>query len=238
MAESDTLAWPSGGNMSALKFFYSSVGAKVVMAVTGFLLFIYVLGHMLGNWQVFAGPERLNAYAEFLHSHMGLLWTARAVLFVCLVLHVWSASRLTLDNRAARPVSYVVNRPVKAGLASRNMYLTGAMIFFFVTYHILQFTVRVTNPEYATLRDAQGNFNVYAMVVEGFSNPLISAVYIIAMILLGIHLWHGISSMFQSLGLVRPRYRRFVDTLGPAIASIIIVGEIAMPISILAGFVH
>jgi succinate dehydrogenase / fumarate reductase, cytochrome b subunit len=220
-----------------VRFFFSSLGAKMVMAVTGLLLLLYVLAHMAGNWQVFAGPEQLNSYAELLHAHMTLLWLARAALIVILVLHVWAGSRLTLANRAARPDGYAVSKPVKASWPSRNMYVSGAMIFFFVTYHILQFTVRVTNPGYRELTDATGRFDVYAMVVEGFDNPLTAGAYIIAMVLLGIHLWHGASSMFQSVGITRPRTRRFLDGLGPVLATTIIVGEISMPIAILAGFI-
>ncbi len=221
-----------------LRFWNTSVGAKIVMAVTGLVLFGFVIGHMLGNWQVFSGPEKLNAYAEFLHSHAGLLWTTRTVVIISVVLHIWSASRLTLDNRAVRPVAYVVNTPRKANFASRNMYLTGAMVFFFLAYHLMQFTWRWTNPEFASLKDAAGRMDVYAMVVAGFQNPLISGAYIIAMVLLGIHLWHGISSMFQSLGITRPKYRGFFDGLGPVVASLIVIGEIVMPIAVLTGRVH
>ena len=220
-----------------IKFFFTSVGAKVTMALTGFLLFAYVIGHMIGNWQVFLGPDQLNSYAEFLHAHYVLLWVARVGLFVALVLHVWSASRITLDNRAARPEPYAVNTPVKASWASRNMYLTGAMIFFFVLYHVLQFTLRVTNPDYQAFADANGRFDVYTMVVTGFSNGWIAATYIIAMVLLGIHLWHGGSSMFQSLGLTRPGNRQLLDRVGPMLATVIVVGEISIPIAILAGLV-
>jgi succinate dehydrogenase / fumarate reductase cytochrome b subunit len=220
-----------------LKFFYSSVGAKITMAVTGFLLFVWLIGHMVGNLQVFEGPEKLNSYAEFLHEHGGLLWFTRGAMLVLLVLHVWSASRLTLLNQAARPVAYAVNKSREAGLASRNMYLTGAMIFFFLLYHLLQFTFRVTNPQYQSLTDHAGRFDVYTMVVSGFQNLWISASYIIAMVLLGIHLWHGVSSMFQTVGVVRPKYRGFFNGLGPVVASVIVLGEISMPIAILAGLV-
>ena len=224
--------------MSGLtKFFFSSVGAKVTMAVTGFLLFAFVVTHMLGNWQVFSGPEKLNTYAEFLRAHAGLLWTARVGLIVCLVLHVWSASRLTLLNQGARPVDYVVKKSRQAGLASRNMFLTGAMIFFFVLYHLLQFTFHVTNPQYQGFTEPSGRFDVYSMVVAGFSNFWIAAAYIIAMVLLGIHIWHGISSMFRTLGITRPKYRSFWDGLGPVVATLIVIGEVSMPIAILAGLV-
>lgn len=222
--------------MSRLARFVSvSVGAKMVMAVTGLLLLLFVIGHMVGNWQVFAGPEKLNSYGALLHAHPLLLWTARSGLLIAVVLHVWSASMLTLANRAARPQPYVVKRSVEAGWASRNMYLSGAMVFFFVLYHLLQFTWRVTNPSFQSMIDHDGRFDVYSMVVSGFANPWISAAYIIAMILLGIHLWHGASSMFQSLGITRPSTRKLFDSIGPLVAIAVVVGEISMPIAILAG---
>lgn len=224
--------------MSGLtKFFYTSVGAKMVMAVTGFLLFAFVLGHMAGNLQVFAGADKLNSYAAFLQSNQVLLWFVRASLLVILVLHVWSSSRLTLDNRAARGTSYVVNKPVKASFPSRNMYLTGAMVFFFVAYHLAHFTLGWTHPEIKAFIDPLGRPDVYRMVVVGFSSVWVSSTYIIAMVLLGIHLWHGASSMFQSLGMTRPRYRGFFDGFGPVFASLIVLGNVSMPIAILAGLV-
>jgi succinate dehydrogenase cytochrome b subunit len=220
-----------------MKFWYTSVGAKIIMATTGVILFGFVIGHMLGNWQVFSGPDKLNEYANFLHTHVGLTWTTRVVVGLSAVLHIWSASRLTLDNRAARPVAYVVSKSREASWASRNMYLTGAMVFAFIAYHLAQFTFRWLNPELANKTDAAGHFDVYAMVVGGFQNPLISGLYIIAMALLGIHLWHGVSSMFQSVGIVRPKYRGFFNSLGPVVASLIVIGEISMPIAILVGLV-
>lgn len=217
-------------------FFFSSVGAKIVMAVTGFLLAVFVLGHMAGNLQVFAGPEKLNNYAHMLQSLGGLLWVARALLLVTLVLHVWSSTRLTLMNRAARPVPYVNKGNVQTTIASRNMYITGAMILFFLAYHLAQFTFGVTNPD-IMLKDPMGQPNVYGMVVAGFSNPIISGLYIIAMVLLGLHLSHGVSSMFQSIGINRPGYNRFVNAIGPVVAGLIVLGNISMPIAALAGLV-
>jgi succinate dehydrogenase / fumarate reductase cytochrome b subunit len=219
------------------RFWNTTVGAKMVMAVTGVVLLGFVIGHMLGNWQVFAGPESLNAYAEYLHTHLALTWTTRLVVLASLVLHVWAASRLTLDNRAVRPVGYVVSKSQQASWASRNMYLSGALIFAFIAYHLAQFTFRWLNPAMASARDQAGRFDVYSMVVGAFQSPIISGLYIVAMVLLGAHLWHGISSTFHSLGIVRPKYSGFIDGLGPVLATVIVLGEIAMPIAVLIGVV-
>lgn len=209
----------------------------MVMAVTAAVLFGFVIGHMLGNWQVFAGPEALNGYAEYLRTHLAVTWTTRVVVLVAFVAHIWSASKLTLRNRAVRPVEYVMRTSREASWASRNMYLTGALVFVFVAYHLAQFTFRWLNPEAATARDPAGRLDVYGMVVGAFQSPIISGLYIVAMLLLGAHLWHGVGSMFQSLGIVRPRYRRFFDGLGPVTATVIVIGEVAMPVAVLTGLV-
>jgi succinate dehydrogenase / fumarate reductase cytochrome b subunit len=223
--------------MQLTKLWSISVGAKMLMAVTGVLLLLFVVGHMVGNWQVFAGPDALNGYAALLHAHPVLLWTARSGLLVAVVLHVAAGSLLTLTNRSVRPQPYAVTRSVEAGLASRNMYLSGAMVSAFVLLHLLQFTWKETNPTYQALLDASGRPDVYTMVVSAFANPWISAVYIVAMLLLGAHLWHGAASVFQSLGITRPSTRKIFDSLGPAVATAIVLGEICMPIAILAGLV-
>jgi len=224
--------------MSAcIKFIHSAVGAKIIMAVTGCFLFLYVVGHMVGNLQVYQGPEKLNAYALFLHSHMGFLWVARLGVLTMMLLHVYTASRLTLQNRAARPVAYVMKENVRSGLAANNMYVSGTMIFFFVAYHLAQFTLRWTNPELASLTDAQGRFDVYRMVVAGFQNPVVTGSYVVAMTLLGLHLWHGVSSMFQSVGLNRPQCNTLVGAVGPVFAAVIVLGNISMPVAILSGFI-
>ncbi len=220
------------------KFAASPVGAKAIMAATGSLLLAFVLGHMAGNLQVFLGREAINAYGAMLHERMWLLWLVRFGLLAVVLLHITSASLLTLKNRAVRPVPYAKNTPVKASLASRNMYVSGGMVAFFVIYHLLHFTIRATDPSYQALADDAGRFDVYTMVVLGFSNVWVSLSYACAMILLGAHLWHGASSMFQSLGLVHPRYRPLFDNLGPVIACVIVLGNLSIPIAVLSGLVR
>lgn len=211
----------------------SSIGTKVVMGVTGLLLVGFVLVHMLGNLQIFLGPDTLNHYGELLRTLPELLWAARIVLLAAVVLHIASALRLTAQNRAARPQRYVMSVPVKVGIAPRTLLLTGLVIAAFVVYHLMHFTFLVTHPEFHHLVDAKGRHDVYAMVVAGFSDPFVSGFYVLAQVLLAMHLSHGVGSLFQTLGLATPRWRPRLDRLGAALAWIILVGNISIPAAVL-----
>jgi succinate dehydrogenase / fumarate reductase cytochrome b subunit len=213
----------------------SSLGKKYVMAITGFLLFLFVIVHMAGNLQVYLGQEPMNAYAELLKSRPGLLWTARAGLFVIAVLHIISALQLAAENRAARPEPYAEGKPI-ASFASRTILLSGLIIFAFIVYHLMHFTFGVTNPEFMDLRDGDRH-DVYRMVVEAFRNPYVSAFYIISMGLLCLHLSHGVSSLFQSLGIRRKGTVAAFNSFARIAAIVIFIGNCSIPISILAGVV-
>ncbi len=219
------------------RFFNSTLGKKYIMAITGFLLVGFVIVHMLGNLQVFIGPSAINEYAELLKSKPALLWTARLGLLAIALLHVATAIQLVLRNRAARPVQYGVAKPVGASLSSRLAAITGTLIFAFIVYHLLHFTVGVTNPEFMDLRDAQGRHDVFGMVVRGFSNPLVAGVYLLAMALLCSHLRHGVSSMFQSLGLKSGAYDTLIDRAAIVTAAAIFLGNCAIVIAVLGGLV-
>ena len=216
--------------------YHSSLGKKYVMAITGLLLFLFVIVHMAGNLQVYLGPEPMNAYAELLQSKPGLLWTARVGLFVIAVLHIISALQLAAENRAARPQAYAVGKPL-ATLASRTILISGLIVFAFIVYHLMHFTLGVTNPEFMELRDGNRH-DVYRMVVEGFRNPYVSAFYIISMGLLCLHLSHGVSSLFQSLGVRRKSSVAAFNRFAQISAIVIFVGNCSIPISILAGVVR
>jgi succinate dehydrogenase / fumarate reductase, cytochrome b subunit len=218
----------------------SSIGAKVVMALTGVVLVGFLVGHMVGNLQVFGGPDPLNAYAEFLHSKPALVWTVRSIVIASALLHILSSLRLTWLNNAARPVAYRLKRPVISTLSSRNMFVSGLVIFAFVVYHLLQLTWRVTNPDFAAMVETVGTKqrpDVYSMVVASFRDPTIAGAYIVALVLLGLHLWHAIASMFQSLGLTAPRYESLIHGVSLTVATIIVVGNITMPVAILLGWI-
>ena len=214
----------------------SSLGKKYIMAITGLLLFLFVIVHMLGNLQVYLGPEQMNAYAALLKSKPALLWTARVGLFVIAVLHIISALQLAAENRASRPQSYEEGKPI-ATLASRTILVSGLFIFAFIVYHLLHFTLGVTNPDFMDLHDPLGHHDVYRMTIEGFRNPWVSAFYIISMGLLCLHLSHGVSSLFQSLGIRRKATVAAFNRFAQISAIVILIGNCSIPISILAGVV-
>ncbi len=208
------------------------------MAVTGLFLFGFVVMHMLGNLQIFLGQEALNRYAEALEDLPELLWPARVFLLASLMLHVWSASLLAIENRRARPTTYVTKSYVRASYASRTMMMSGLIVFFFIIYHLLHFTFGVIEPQYAHLVDSKGRDDVFSMVVLGFRHRSVSLTYITAMAVLGLHLSHGVSSLFQSLGLSDERRQPFFDGLARAAAFLIFIGNSSIPVSILTGLIH
>jgi succinate dehydrogenase / fumarate reductase cytochrome b subunit len=215
----------------------SSIGMKWTMGVTGLALALFVLAHLLGNLQIYEGPEALNEYGVSLRKLGALLWVARIGLLVMVTLHIVSAVRLTQLNRAARPVPYAVVSPQVSGYAARTMFMGGLILFGFICYHLAHFTFGLTNPEQFSLHDAQGRHDIYAMVVLGFRQPLISAIYILAMIPLALHLSHGVSSAFQTLGANSPKYNGLLRAIGPVYASIIFIGNVSMPLAVLAGVI-
>lgn len=215
----------------------TSIGSKVVVAATGLGLSLFVLQHMIGNFNLYLGPEALNSYAHFLKSSPKLLWPARFGLLAIFVLHVVTALRLKRQNLAARPVKYEVDKAVQASWASRHMALTGILLLTFIGLHLAHYTLFWVHPEFANLVDSQGRHDVYRMVVEGFSVPWMSGIYIFAMIILGAHLWHGFQSLFQSLGLNGEKARPWLHRTSMAFAVVIVLGNISMPLAVLAGLI-
>ena len=219
-------------------FTRSSIGRKVLMAVTGLLMFGFVVGHMIGNLQIFIGQDQLNTYAKALKDLPALIYTVRIVMLVLLIVHVWNAVRLYFENRASRPIAYVFSDTVQASLASRVMPWTGLGVFLYVVYHLLHFTFIVTNPQYAHLTDAAGRHDVYSMVVLGFQNYLISAVYIVAMFLVAYHLSHALFSFLQTLGLNSPRIQTTLKRIVYAVSVVIFIGYVSMPVAVLVGIIN
>ncbi len=222
----------------------SSVGKKFIMAITGAILFLFVFGHMVGNLQVFIGPESLNRYGTFLHSVGELLWVVRLALLAAVALHIWAAVALTIENRAARPQPYAQQELVAASYASRTMIWSGLIIAAFVIYHLLHFTadvqaINLTGRDFHTLYDEEGRHDVFAMVILGFENPVVSIFYIFAMFLLFLHLGHGVSAMFQSLGWKNPSYAPLIAKFAVVVSWLIFLGYISIPISVLLfGYGH
>ena len=214
------------------RFWTSTNGKKVVMAITGAILFLFVIGHMLGNLQVFEGPEKLNAYGRFLHGVPEILWAVRVTLIVSVVLHIWASVELAVRKTQARPTAYSKRENIASSYASRTMYWSGPIILAFVIYHLLHLTAGVVHPG--------GDFidaDVYHNVVTGFQVWYVSAWYIFSMILLAFHIRHGAWSMFQSLGINHPRHTPILKKAALALAVIIAVGYISIPLSILLGWV-
>ena len=222
--------------------FGSSLGKKFVMALTGGALFLFVIGHMLGNLQIFLGPDALNAYGHFLQSTPEILWPARLGLLAMVVLHVWSAVKLSAENRAARPVAYATNTaPAAASYASRTMLMSGLIVGAFIIYHLLHFTAQVpglnfTGQDFEALHDAKQRHDVFKMMVLGFNQPLVAGFYMLAMALLCLHLSHGVSAMFQSLGWRNKIYGPGLNCFARGAALVIFLGNCSIPIAVLLGY--
>jgi succinate dehydrogenase / fumarate reductase cytochrome b subunit len=220
-----------------LRFFTSSLGKKFLMAITGAGLFLFVIGHLLGNLQIFLGPEAINRYGHFLQTTPEILWPARMGLLAFAGIHIWTSISLTLENRAARATRYEVKEVVDATLASRTMIWSGLIILAFVAFHLAHYTLLVVHPEFRDLRDANGWHDIYRMMVIGFSNGWVSGFYVLGIGLLCIHLSHGASAMFQSLGLNNAAYEVVIDLLAKVAAVVIFLGYISIPVAVLTGVV-
>ena len=222
---------------SCSPLFSSSIGRKWIVALTGIILVLFVIGHLLGNLSIFLGPDAMNAYAAFLKSTGELLWVVRIVLLTCVVLHIWFTITLWHENKRARPQKYAVKNELGTTVYARLMRISGLTVLAFVIYHLAQFTWEAFNPEYKTWVDAQGRHDVYRMVVTAFSCPLVSGFYLIAVGLLGMHLSHGIASLFQTLGLSNQKLRPVFERGGLILAWILFVGFASIPASVLLGLV-
>jgi succinate dehydrogenase / fumarate reductase cytochrome b subunit len=211
-------------------FYASTAGKKAAMAVSGCILFLFVVGHLIGNLQIYEGPEKLNRYAVLLRSEPALLWAVRVVLLAMVLLHIWSSIKLAARNIGARPVAYRKKQAVGSSYASRTMYWSGPIILAFVIYHLLDFTFGKVNPHFEP-------GNVYGNVVASFQTIPVAAFYIIAMLLLCLHLYHGLWSMFQSLGIAHPRYTPLLRRGAALVAMLIAAGNISIPVAVLSGWV-
>ena len=223
---------------SLFGFYQSSIGKKWVVAITGLVLIGYVIGHLIGNLQIFGPPEKINGYAAFLHSLGALLWVVRIGLLVCFVLHIVTTIKLVLENRAARPEPYVRKATVQARLAARTMALSGLIVLAFVVYHLLHFTVRNTDPRFKSIEHGgllRGEYDVHTMVILGFQHPLVSAVYLLSVFLLCLHLSHGFSSLLQTFGLNSKGLMAGITRWGTVLAWLIFAGYAAIPVAVLAG---
>jgi succinate dehydrogenase / fumarate reductase, cytochrome b subunit len=244
--------------MSLLRnLFTSSIGRKFLMAVTGLVLVGFVTGHLVGNLQVFSAPDKINGYAHFLQSLGPTLWAMRLFLLACVGIHLWAGIALALENwRARGDQAYGAKRYLRATLASRTMHLTGLVVLAFLVYHLAHFTIGLAGtdyfktvlPEYQmtsgyhlfgfpVVAAGQHVHDVYSMVFFGFSRPVVSLFYIIAVGLLAYHLWHGADSMFQSLGWRNAKWSGALRKLVAIYCVAYFLGNLAIPGAILTGLV-
>jgi succinate dehydrogenase / fumarate reductase cytochrome b subunit len=212
-------------------FFSSTLGKKWLMAVTGIILFGFVVGHMLGNLQIYLGQEQLDHYAELLQANKPFLWAVRSVLLFSVGVHIWAAVVIWLRNRSARPVKYKMFQPPGLDYAARTMVWSGPIIALFIVYHVLDFTVGTTNPDFI-------KGEVYHNVIASFSNPVIASIYIAANLLLAFHLYHGLWSLFQTFGWDHPRFGWIRRAVAIFFSVLIGAGNISIPLAVLTGVVH
>jgi succinate dehydrogenase / fumarate reductase cytochrome b subunit len=218
-------------------FLSSSIGRKWIVALSGLALVGFVVGHLVGNLQIFLGPESINRYGAFLQGLGELLWAVRLGLLAMLVLHVVFTIKLRIENRAARPVRYAVTKRRATTFAARWMLWSGLMVFCFIVFHLLHFTAQKIDPSYLTLHDAQGRHDVFRMMILGFSNKAASAFYLVAVGLLAMHLNHGFQSLFQTLGLSSAKLGSFWSKTGQALSWLIFLGYASIPVAVLTGVV-
>lgn len=219
-----------------IRLFRTSIGSKLVVAVSGALLIGFLFVHAAGNLLLLKGADAINAYADWMQGHP-LLWGFRIALLALFVLHVATAIRLARENRAARPTAYRKTAHPGGRLPGRLMVLSGSLLLAFLVFHLLHLTVRAVGPLADPLHDGAGRVDVHGMLVAGFSDPLIAGVYLLAMLLLAAHLVHAIEALFQSLGFNHDSYEPLIRFLAPALSLLIAGGFAAIPVLVLAGVI-
>jgi succinate dehydrogenase / fumarate reductase cytochrome b subunit len=218
----------------SLTLYDASIGKKAVVALTGAILFGFVIAHMLGNLQIFLGPEALNGYARSLRQMPAVLWLARLVLLGAVAAHIVASLQLVRAAHAARPVAYERKRNIATSYAARSMKLSGPLLGAFILYHLAHFTW----PGVSMGSYPHDPNDVYANVVNGFRVPWVVAIYLVAQGLLGAHLYHGAWSLFQTLGLSHPRYDHLRQWVPRSVALLVVLGNVTMPLAIFLGFVR
>jgi succinate dehydrogenase / fumarate reductase cytochrome b subunit len=213
-----------------MQLFRSSVGRKIIVAISGQMMVLFVIAHLLGNSSIFI-PGGINAYAEHLHAFPPLVWAMRAVMLAMAAFHIYFAIQITLENRAAKPHAYAVNKKIKTTFAGENMIWTGLMLGVFIIGHILHFTARVT-PDIAPRLSSLSSgsvFDVYSMVVGSFQHGAVALIYVTAMIVLFLHMFHGIQAFFQTMGWNNDRAIPAFACGGTVAAVIFLLGYSSIP---------
>jgi succinate dehydrogenase / fumarate reductase cytochrome b subunit len=215
----------------AMTFYETTIGKKVVMAITGLVGFGFLLGHMSGNLLVFAGADKFNAYAAFLKNSGALLWGTRGALIASVILHVHAAMSLWQRNADARPRAYYQRQDLATNYAAKTMRYGGMFLFCFIVFHILHLTIGLTG----VMGYEFSEHNAYNNLVYGMQIPAVAAFYVLAMCALGMHLYHGVWSLTQTLGLEHPKYNRLRQLASAGAAAVVVLGFVSIPISVQTG---
>lgn len=221
-------------------FYRSTIGKKIIMGVTGLIGIGFLILHMAGNLQAFVSADKINTYGAFLHGAAGeLTWALRVVLIVAVVLHVLMAYQLTMRSRAARPIGYQQRSPQVSTLASRTMKWGGVLLLLFIVFHILHFTTETIDPgRMRGMLDVHGNRDVYGNIVASFHVWWVSAFYIVAMIFLGLHLYHGAWSSMRTLGYAQASPNPLHRRIAAGVAIIVWAGFTLVPVAVIVGILR
>jgi len=218
--------------------FSNSIGRKAVMAITGLLMVLFVVGHLLGNLSIFAGANGINTYAEKLHGLPVVVWATRVVMLAAVLFHLVISIQITLENNQATPSKYAVDRSLRATFAGKNMIWTGLLLGAFIVFHLFHFTIRsIPGMEIVQVQEISGRFDVFAMVAGAFGKAFTAVVYVVAMVSLFLHLSHGVQSTFQSLGLNNPKTMPGFVKFGTVLSVIFLLGYGSIPVAIFFGLI-
>ncbi|MCX8027246.1 MAG: succinate dehydrogenase cytochrome b subunit [Thermodesulfovibrionales bacterium] len=220
-----------------MRFVENPVGKKIAMSVTGFLLLAFLFIHLIGNSTIYLGPDGINTYAKGLHSLPPVVWTFRIVMLIIFALHIYFGIKVTLENRQAKPNGYAISKNINSTLSSRTMIWTGLIVLAFVVYHLLHFTLQVTQPHFITSKnlDYLGRPDVFKMIVLSFQRIGITLIYAIGLLSLMLHLTHGIQSLMQTVGLNNERFMPKFRLFGLIIAVFLLVAYLSIPTVVLTG---
>lgn len=222
-----------------MRFVENPVGKKIVMSISGLLLLLFLIVHLIGNSTIYIGPDGINAYAKGLHSLPPVVWAFRIVMLIIFAFHVYFGIQVTLENRQAKPNSYAINKRLKSTFSSKTMIWTGLIVLCFIIYHLLHFTFQITQPHFVASKnlDYLGRPDVFKMIVLSFKDMGITLIYAVGLGALMLHLTHGLQSLFQTLGLNNDSFMPKIRAFGLIFAIFIFVAYMAIPGSILSGFI-
>jgi len=218
-----------------LNFITTPIGGKIIMALSGAMILLFIIGHALGNLLIFSGPNSLNTYAYWLQNSP-MLWVFRLTMLAFLILHSLLAIRLYFQNRSARPVQYAVESDIQLTFSSKTMIFSGLIIFAFIAFHIAHLTLGWVSTTSLDIEVDNKMIDVYANVVRGFQQPSISIFYVVSVLIIGLHLHHSIKSLFQTLGFHHQNFHQFIDYLAPALITVLTLAFMSIPLAALFGF--